>query len=115
MKEIKKSRELTKIEMYLMTQAPTTLSMKELDDNVSLPVDAWLLFEKSDELGNTTELLAILSNSQAYVTQSGTFKKDFLQIADIMGEESYSIQKISGVTKAGREYIDCVLDITSVK
>lgn len=115
MKILQQSRELTKIESYLLTQAPTTISMKELEDNVSIPVDAWCEFEKQDENGDYSVLLAILSNKQAFVTQSATFRKDFMQIAELMGDDTYAIMKVSGKTKAGRDFIDCTLDVASIE
>ena len=41
--------------------------------------------------------------------QIDTFKRDFMNIAELMDGEEYTIEVISGQSKAGREFITCTL------
>ena len=65
----------------------------------------------NEETGEVSSLLGILDpDGNSYVTQSATFKRSFADIADIFDDgEKFSIKKISGQTKAGRPYVNCVL------
>lgn len=105
------SREMTKIENYKMTMSPEINTLKDVADGTIIEVDAWLTFEETKEDGETVEILSILAkDGQTYSCQSITFKNSFADIDRIMSGDAYSIKKISGVTKAGRPYIDCVLN-----
>ena len=42
-------------------------------------------------------------------TNSETFKRDFMNIEELMDGEAYTIEIISGQSKAGREFITCTL------
>ena len=42
-------------------------------------------------------------------TNSDTFKRDFMNIANLMDGDDYTIEIISGQSKAGREFITCTL------
>ena len=110
-----KSRELTEVELYLMTVSPAIQVLNTVEDNTSIDVDAWLTFEDKKENGEVTELFSILSkNKKAYCCQSKTFRNSFSEIADIMGEKPFSIIKFSGKTKANKDYINCMLDISKL-
>lgn len=108
------SRELNKKEKYLMTKSPAIESLSKTEDNISIPVDAWLIFSDSKDTGEEVEILSILSGAHVYSCQSETFKRSFADIVEVMEGEQFSIQKISGETKAGRPYINCILDIDSI-
>lgn len=109
------SRELTNVEQYLMTIAPSIKTMKEVADGQRISVDATLIFEDVKEDGTTTELLSILTpDKECYTCQSATFKRSLSDIAKIMEGKPFTIIKTSGVTKAGRDFINCVLDTDSL-
>lgn len=111
MVEIKiSSKELSKVEAYMMTASNQGTSMKDVPDNAEITVKIWALVERTNEdKGETMELLSIFDGQNVYVTQSKTFLKSFEEIANIMADDAYKIRKISGTTKSGREYIDCQL------
>lgn len=111
--EIKKaSSELSKVEIYKMCKSPEVKSIGKEADNIVIDVAEWVLYEDPNHDGEIVEILSILDASgTAYACTSATFKRSFFEIAEIMGEDGFSIRKISGTTKAGRPYINCVLDI----
>ena len=117
MRIINQSRELTKVEKYQLTQSPDMLSMKDIDDEAKITVNAWCVYEDINSKDDEVEILTILTpDNQIYCTQSATFKEDFMNIVDIMEEnEVFTIIKRSGTTKAGRPYVYCLLDVGSVQ
>ncbi len=84
------------------------MSDEELDR--SYPVDAYLIYEKEDSKRNPVTLLTILSGGEVITTQSQTLQKAFLEIADLMENDPYSIRFESGESKNGRRFVYCVLD-----
>lgn len=113
-----KSREFTKVEEYLMTIAPSIVSMKDVPDDTIIAVNGVLIFEdnKDDDPENISEILSIITpDNIVYSCQSATFKRSLNDILNMMDGANFSIKKISGKTKNGRDYINCVLDINSVQ
>lgn len=108
------SKELTPFEIYNMTLSPEAESMKNASGK-ALKVSAWLAYEDTDKkTGEEIRILAILDGftGKSYGAQSETFKRSFLEIVDIAktsGMDEFYIKVITGLTKAGREYINCVL------
>ena len=111
--EIKKtSRELTKVERYRLTLSPEIKTIQNLADDSIIKVAAFCEFvDVDEETGEVSNLLGILDpDGNSYVTQSKTFMRSFSDIADIFDDgEEFSIKKISGLNKAGRPYVNCVL------
>ena len=113
---INKSREFTKIEEYLMTVAPSIESMKNVDDGAKITIDGYLLFNDIKDDGTTTEVLSIITpEKQVYSCQSQTFKRSVYDIFSLFDGQPVTIIKFSGKTKAGRDYINCKLDVDSVE
>jgi hypothetical protein len=110
------SRELTKVEKYLMTASPAMVSMKDVEDGTSISVLAWCTFtDVKETTGESVDLLSILTtSSEVYSCQSETFKREFLTIVNLMENDDFSVIKFSGKTKAGRDFISCKLDITNL-
>ena len=107
------TKEFTAIEKYLMTTAPTIKTVKTLQDGDVINVAGYLEFvdEKDD---GTTELMSIITtDNTVYSTQSVTFKRSIKDIEAIM-QFPFPVKKISGQSKAGRNFVDCVLDIDSL-
>lgn len=108
------SRELTKVERYRLTLSPEIKTVQDLEDGSIINVAAYCEFnDVNEETGEVANLLGILDkDGTSYVTQSATFRRSFSDIADIFSDEDeseFSIKKISGVTKANRPYVNCVL------
>lgn len=109
------SREFNKVEIYLMTSSPDVESIKNVEDETSIPVDGYILFKDTDQNGEETDILSIITpDKKVYACQSQTFKRSFIEIFELMDGESFSIIKKSGVSKGGRDYINCVLDVNSL-
>ena len=110
------SRDFTELELYLMTIAPSIVSMKDVEDGTKINVDGFLTFEDVKEnTGEVVEVLSVITpEKEVYSCQSATFKRSVKDIANIM-KGAFTIIKQSGKTKAGRDYINCVLDIESIR
>lgn len=113
---IEQSREFNEVEQYLMTIAPSIISAKDVEDGERITVDGILTFEDVKEAtGETVEIMSIITpEKQAYSCQSATFKRSISDISSIMGDKPFTVIKTSGKTKAGRDYINCVLDVDSL-
>lgn len=84
-------------------------NVKDMDANSEHPVDAYLLYTDTNSKGDEQTVLTILSGDTKMQTISKTFINAFLEVADLMGEDAYSIKIIKDVTKAGREFVSCEL------
>lgn len=110
-----KSREFSKVELYLMTSAPSVKSLKDVDDGTSISVAGWLTFEDEKD-GKIAEITSIITpDKEVFAFQSQTARNSLMEVSDIMGDDSYSVVKLSGLTKAGRPYINLTLDIDSIQ
>lgn len=110
------SRDFTEVEQYLMTKNPGITSMKDVEDGTSIKVDGVLTFTDTKDNGESVDILSIITpEKEVYSCQSATFKRSLNDIIEIMHEKEFSVKKISGTTKAGRPYIDCVLDVEALK
>ena len=108
------TKEFTAIEKYLMTTAPTIKTVKTLQDGDVINVAGYLEFVDEKDDGTTAELMSIITTDNAvYSTQSVTFKRSIKDIEAIM-PFPFPVKKISGQSKAGRNFVDCVLDIDSL-
>lgn len=114
--EIKNSsREFTEVEQYLMTIAPSITSVKDVPDGEHITVDGILIFNDTKDDGTTSEIMSIITpDKKVYSCQSATFKRSVHDISNIMKGKSFTVIKTSGKTKAGREYINCILDVESL-
>lgn len=109
------TKEFTPIEKYLLTLAPTIKTVKTLQDGDVINVAGYLEFVDEKEDGTTAELMSIITTDNVvYSTQSVTFKRSIKDIESVMKGFPFPVKKISGQSKAGRKYVDCVLDIESL-
>lgn len=108
MKVTKTSRELTKMETYRLTKAPDSQTVQNHVGG-TFAVDAWCLYEDTNSRGEELEILSILTtDGEVFNTISETFKRSFLEVMEIFEGEEVNVEVISGTTKAGRTYLDCV-------
>ena len=107
------SKDFTEIEQYLMTLDQGITSVKDLPDGEIITVAGYLEFEDVKETtGEVVKVLSIITpENTCYACQSQTFKRSLKDIANIMHGNEFAIEKISGKTKAGRDYINCKLHI----
>lgn len=110
------SREFTEVEQYLMTIAPSIISLKDVEDGAKITVDGTLVFEDTKEsTGEAVDILSIITpDKKVYSCQSATFKRSIKDISDIMNGKPFTVIKTSGKTKAGRSFINCILDIETL-
>ena len=110
------SRDFTEVEQYLMTLDRGIKSLKDVEDNTSIAVAGYLTFTDEKENGDSVDILSIITpDNKVFSCQSATFKRSFDNITNIMHGKQFSVIKISGTTKNGRPYIDCLFDVKSVK
>lgn len=110
------SKDFTEVEQYLMTLDRGIQSLQNVTDNTSISVAGYLTFTDEKENGDVVDILSIITpDNEVFSCQSATFKRSFDNIVNIMHGKSFSVIKFSGTTKAGRPYIDCALDVKSVK
>lgn len=108
------TKEFTGIEKYLMTTAPTIKTVKTLQDGDVINVAGYIEFIDEKEDGTPAELMSIITTDKTvYSTQSVTFKRSIKNIEAVI-QFPFPVKKISGQSKAGRNYVDCVLDIDSL-
>jgi hypothetical protein len=100
--------------VYKLTKS-TGYMVQEAADRLSVPISAWALYndpkENKDGTVRDNKVLSFLSADGAkYSTVSATFIREFLEIAEIMGEDAYSILIVHGTTKGGKPFCTCELD-----
>lgn len=109
------SRDFTKVEKYLLTSSPDVEPLKNVSDETSISIDGYILFKDKNQSGEEADILSIITpDKKVYACQSATFRRSFLEIFELMDGEPFSIIKKSGVTKGGRDFINCVLDVNSL-
>ena len=110
------SREFPPVEKYLMTTSPDITSMKDVSDGEKITVDGYLTFDDvKEKTGEVTEVLSIITpEKKVFSCQSATFKRSISDIHAVMENTPFTVIKISGKTKAGRDFINCVLDVKSI-
>lgn len=112
----RESREFDKVEKYLMTVAPGTTSLKDVPDGTSITVSGIIEFNDVKETtGEESEIVSIITpDKKVYSSQSKTVKRSLFDIEKIMDGEQFTIIKTSGLTKAGRTFINVELDISKL-
>lgn len=115
MKIVTKSKEdFTKVELYRMTKSPSIVSVKALEDGATITPAGWLTFDDENARGETSHMLSIIGTDafgqeMVWSCQSRTFKDNFMDLWNMLDGEEFTLKKISGVTKAGRDYVNCDL------
>ena len=110
------SREFTEVEQYLMTIAPSIQSVKDVEDGTHITVNGILEFtDIKENTGESVDVMSIITpDKKVYSCQSSTFKRSIKDISNIMKGKEFTVIKTSGKTKAGRNFINCVLDTESL-
>lgn len=107
----KSSNELTMKQLYDLTKSPEIQRVSD-NEGALVQVDAWARYNDTDKDGNTREILSILDNEVgAVATNSATFIRDFMEIAEmctVCGVKLQHVKISSGMSKAGRKFYTCV-------
>jgi hypothetical protein len=103
-------QELGKKEMYKMCLSDTNTSIKNVADGTQLEVWNYCEYEDVDSKGNTQHLLSLKTDSGYFTTNSETFIRNFLKIADLFEDEGViNIVKVSGVTKSDKPFVNVTI------
>lgn len=89
------------------------LNVQKLTDeqkNLSYPVEQYLYYEDVNSKGEDVKILSIISGDTKLSTISKTFIDSFFGIVELMEDEPFAIKIGGGQSKAGRNYVDCLLD-----
>ena len=114
-KIIKASREFSKVEKYMLMLSPEIKSGKDLEDGEKFTVEAFLIFSDEKEDGSEVEVMSIMTaDKTVYSFQSATMRRSIEEIWETMEGETFTAVKTSGRTRAGRDYINCVLDTSNL-
>lgn len=108
----KSNEEISKKDIFMMTKNQNISSMKSLENGTRIPVKYWVLFtDLNRSTGEDVEILSIMAeDGQVIATNSNPFKDMFFDIVEILEEtEGFTIEKIGGKTKAGRDFVTCAL------
>lgn len=105
--------ESNKKEIYILTKGVTLSVQKMTDEQLEkvYPVHGYALYEDVNARGEVVEVLAIKTDGVVLSTVSATFKREFFDIVDIMENDAFSIHVIKGMTRGGRTFYTCSLDI----
>lgn len=106
--------DFTKVELYRMTKSPSNVSVKTLADGTTMTPIGWLTFDDEDNKGEVSHMLSIIGIGEddqetVWSCKSQTFKNSFIDLWELFKGETFKIKKLSGETKAGREYVNCDL------
>lgn len=114
--EIIKTSTENKVDIYKLTQDAAIQSMKDSKGQL-ITVKEWAHYTDTDKDGNTREIISIMDNDGVVrATNSATFRKDFLNMVDLFGQELASITVLADVSKNNREFITCSLaDVKATK
>lgn len=114
-KDFKPSKELDAVDTYLMTLSPAIKVLKDIPDGTVIKVAAYATYtNEKDGKGEDADLLSIMTPEHVvYSCQSATFKRSFFEIAKLFKGE-FPIVKTSGITKSGRDFINCELAVSEL-
>ena len=74
------------------------------------------LEEVKEDTGEVVNIVSIIDDEKnVYSFQSKTFKRSLNDIAMICKDKPFTIIKTSGKTKVGRDFINCILDVSSIE
>jgi hypothetical protein len=108
---IRTSKELSAVERYFLTMAPSVQRMKDVVSQ-QIEIAAWCMYHDVNSEGKEQTILSIATpENEVFATNSPTFIEDFLKMWDMFtgcGEGVTAIKVTSGTSKAGREFITCV-------
>lgn len=110
----KSSENFTKAELYRMTKSPSIVSVKTVADGTTMSPIGWLTFDDENNKGEVSHMLSIIGVGEddqevVWSCQSQTFKDNFMDLWELFKGDNFKIKKLSGQTKAGREYVNCDL------
>ena len=107
-----KDLEANPLMLYKLTRSKVTKSVNKMTDeelDKLYPVDAFVEYVDKNNKDEDVTILSFVSGEQIFAAQSATFRETFNSIVDIVGDRHFTIAITTGVSKAGRRYMDCDL------
>ena len=109
MEILKSSSNLSPREMYFLTKAPTIEKMTAHVGETINPVQ-FMIYNDISANGDSHIIASIKTEAgKVYATNSPTFVREFTDLIDMFGDELIKIHILQMQSKAGRNYITCVL------
>lgn len=109
MEIVRQSENLTKKDIFKMGHGNGVTSLKNVEDETIICPVGYVLYRDVNSKGEEMEILSIKAEDDTiYACQSETFKREFFAMVDEFWPDM-EIIKLSGETKAGREFITCSL------
>ncbi len=111
MKVLASTANLDNRQQYKLYKPVNPLSVKDVEDGTLIAVSQWMEYEDANQDGEVVTILAIYDESAdiTYQTNSSTFKREFDDMVQMLGDVDLTIIKKSGVTKSDRPFVTCVL------
>ena len=95
----------TKKQMFAITHSKTAEQVKNLPDGELIDPVNFVLYIDENDKGEANTVLAIVTAEGRILTSiSATLQRDFLEMVDNF-KLDFQCTKISGTTKAGREFV----------
>lgn len=108
----KSANVVSAFDLYKLIQSPEREKLTNIKGQ-TIELDKWVLYIEPDKDGKEMHLLALSTvDGNAYCTNSATFCRSFESAVATFGqfgEEFHRIQIVTGTSKNGRDYIDCVV------
>lgn len=104
---IRSSEGLTNKDIYDFTISGDTVKMQDVRDIVVIDKYAIVEDDSNPEDEKTVLVVRDSRTGELYGTISPTFIKTFTSCLDIFGDEFKAFSVKNGVSKGGREFIDC--------
>ena len=99
-------------DLYKLVQSPERKKLTDIKGQ-TITLDKWVLYTEPGKDGKEMNLVALTTaDGYAYCTNSATFFHSFENAVAMFaqfGEEFHEIQVVTGTSKNGRDYIDCVV------
>lgn len=107
----KSDDEMNKKDVFMLTKNQKIRTVKSLENGAKISVVHWIVFsDVNSATGKEVEILSMMDeNGEVFATNSESFKEMFFDIVDIMDGEDFTIEKLGGITKAGRDFVTCGL------
>lgn len=95
----------TKKQVFAITHCKTAEQVKNLPDGEVIDPVNFVQYVDENDKGETNTVIAIATSDGRLLTSiSATLQRDFLEMVDNFGLD-FQCRKISGMTKAGREFV----------
>ena len=107
----KSDDEMSKKDLFILTKNQKIRTVKSLENGTKINVKHWIVFsDVNSGTGKKVEILSMMDNNgECFATNSESFKEMFFDIVDIMDGENFTIEKLGGKTKSGRDFVTCGL------